>query len=271
MSAAVTQPAPPLVNTATGGDRVRQFAVIVVTVLTLIVNVMATTLPINGIDTGAISDLSPVLFTPAGYVFSIWGVIYLGMIAYTIFQAIPAQAANPRLRAIGWLYVVSGLANSLWIFLWHYLQYGWSVVVMLVLLACLAVIYTRLWPTRLQVSRGEWWTTNLTFSIYLGWITVATVANVTVFLYQTGWNGWGIAPEMWTVVMLAVAAALGVYFGFVRADVAYPLVLAWSFAGIYVKQNAAIQLVAWTAAGLAVLMVAMAVVAFMRNRRVKNT
>jgi benzodiazapine receptor len=257
----------PAAQVATAGDYLRQFAVIFVTLLTLTVNGMANALPINGIQTGKISDKFPVLFTPAGYVFAIWGVIYIAILAFTVFQALPSQRTNPRLRAIGWLYVVSGLANSGWIFLWHYFQFGWSVLVMLVLLVSLILIYARLWPTRRQVSRGEWWTTNLTFSIYLGWITVATVANVSIFLYQAGWNGFGIAPEQWTIIMLLVATGLGAFFGLRLYDAAYVLVLVWAFVGIWVKQSAASgsTMVAWVALALSLTLAVVAIVALMQS------
>ena len=248
----------------------RQFAVIFVTILTITVNALANILPINGLATGEISDRFPVLFTPAGYVFSIWGVIYLGLIAYTIYQALPSQRDNPRLRAIGWLYVVSGLANSLWIFLWHYLQFGWSVPVIVVVLVSLALIYARLWPARRSVSRGEFWTTHIPFSIYLGWLTVATVANTAVWLYDLGWNGGPIAPEWWTVIMLAVATVLGLLFGLRLHDGAYVLVLAWAFAGIWVKQSAT-PTVAMTALALSVVMTVVAVVAIVQNVRSART
>ena len=263
-------PSLPATTSATGGDYLRQFAVIVATLGTIAVNIMATSLPINGLPTGEISDRYPTLFTPAGYVFAIWGVIYLGMLAYMVFQALPSQRTNPRLRSIGWPYVLSGLANSVWIFLWHYLQFGWSVLVILVLLASLALIYARLWPTRSQVGRGEWWSTHLTFSIYLGWVSVATVANVSVFLTAAGWNGGGIAPELWTVIMLSIAGVLGLFFGLRLRDAAYALVLVWSFAGIYVNQGAT-PLVAWTALALAGIMVVVAVVAFIRGRSALRT
>ena len=268
MSSAVLPSTSPV---AVGGkDMLRQFAVIFVTILTITVNGLANALPINGIQTGAISDSYPVLFTPAGYVFAIWGVIYLGLIAYTVFQALPSQRGNPQMRAIGWIYVVSGLANSLWIFLWHYLTFGWSVLVILVLLVSLALIYARLWPVRTQVSRGEWWTTHLPFSIYLGWASVATVANVSVWLYDLGWTGAPLTPEWWTVIMLAVASVLGLLFGLRLHDAAYVLVLVWAFAGIWVKQSAT-PLVAWTAAALAVVMAVVAVLALVQSRRMART
>ena len=209
------------------------------TVVTVTVNVLANALPINGQRTGEISDRFPVFFVPAGYVFTIWLVIYIGLAAYTVFQALPAQRADPRLRAIGWWYVVSGVANSVWIFLWHYNLFVWSVVVMAALLASLIVVYLRLAPTRRQVTRAEWWTTNVPFSIYLGWITVATVANITAALYYVGWNGGFLPPEWWAAIMMAVATALGIVLLWRYRDIAYVLVLIWAIAGIGVKQSAA--------------------------------
>ena len=264
MSSAVLPSTTPV---AVGGkDMLRQFAVIFVTILTIAVNALANILPINGLETGAISDSFPVLFTPAGYVFSIWGLIYAGLIAYTVYQALPSQRANPRLRAIGWLYVASGLANSLWIFLWHYLQFGWSVLVIAVVLASLALIYARLYPARQNVSRGELWTTHIPFSVYLGWLTVATVANIAVWLYDLGWSGAPLTPALWTVTMLAVATVLGLFFGLRLRDGAYVLVLVWAFAGIWVKQSAT-PLVAYTALGLSAALAVVAIVAIVQNLR----
>ncbi len=267
MSSAVL---PSTAPAAVGGkDMLRQFAVIFVTILTITVNALANILPINGLETGVISDNFPVLFTPAGYVFSIWGLIYTGLIAYTIYQALPSQRANPRLRAIGWLYVVSGLANSLWIFLWHYLQFGWSVLVIAVVLVSLALIYARLYPSRWSVSRGELWTTHIPFSVYLGWLTVATVANMAVWLYDLGWSGAPLTPALWTVTMLAVATVLGLFFGLRLRDGAYVLVLVWAFAGIWVKQSAT-PLVAYTALGLSAALAVVAVVAIVQNLRARR-
>lgn len=267
MSSAVL---PSTAPAAVGGkDVLRQFAVIFVTILTITVNALANILPINGLETGVISDNFPVLFTPAGYVFSIWGLIYTGLIAYTIYQALPAQRANPRLRAIGWLYVASGLANSLWIFLWHYLQFGWSVLVIAVVLVSLVLIYARLYPARQSVSRGELWTTHIPFSIYLGWLTVATVANTAVWLYDLGWSGAPLTPALWTVTMLAVATVLGLFFGLRLHDAAYVLVLAWAFAGIWVKQSAT-PTVALTAGMLAIVMAVVAVVALVQKSPIRR-
>src|SRR5512146_2629169 len=146
-------------------DIVRQISVAVTVLMTLIVNILANALPLNGQNTGQISDKFKVYFVPAGYVFSIWGLIYLGLIAYGIFQALPAQRENPRLRATGWWIALGGLANSAWIFLWHYQQFPLTLVAMLVLLASLIITYLRLGVGRTTVSPAERWAVRLPFSV----------------------------------------------------------------------------------------------------------
>lgn len=231
----------------------------------LLVNILANALPLNGQNTGVISDQFKVFFVPAGYVFAIWGVIYIGWIAFVIFQALPSQRDNPRLLRIGWLFVLSCAANALWLFAWHYGYFPLTVVLMVSLLLTLLAIYVRLNINRTQVSALEKWTVDIPFSIYLGWISVATVANITDLLYYWKWDGWGLAPELWAVIMLVVTLGIALMMALTRADVAYLLVLVWSFAGIAVKQSAA-PLVA-TAAWVAVLLVIVMIPVGWRFRR----
>jgi hypothetical protein len=236
-------------------DTLRQISVIVSVLATLIVNFLANALPINGQTTGQVSDRFNVYFVPAGYVFSIWGLIYIGLIAYTIFQALPAQRANPRLRAIGWWVVLSGVANSVWIFLWHYNLFPLTLIAMLVLLATLIVTYLRLGIGRTAVSSGERWAVQLPFSIYLGWITVATVANATSLLDYLKWDRFGLAPELWMGIMLAAVLVIAVLMNFTRRDVAYAAVILWALAGISVKHAAvaAVAVPTWITFGLVAL------------------
>ena len=231
-------------------DRIRQILVVVAVLAMIAVNIMANALPINGQDTGEISDRFDVFFVPAGYVFSIWGLIYLGLLAYAVYQALPAQAENPSLRSIGYLFVLSCLANIAWIFLWHYIQVALSVLAMLALLGLLTAIYLRLDIGRAQVSSAMKWLVHVPFSIYLGWITVATIANITSWLYSVEWSGWGISPEMWTVIMLAIATIVGGAMSMTRGDVAYSAVLIWAFIGIALKHQdtAIVSNAAWIAA-----------------------
>jgi hypothetical protein len=238
----------------------RQLAVIVTILITLVVNVLANALPLNGLNTGQISDRFQVYFVPAGYVFSIWGVIYLGLIAFAIFQALPAQRENPRLRAAGWWISLGGLANSAWIFLWHYEQFPLTLIAMLVLLGTLIVTYLHLNIGRSAVSAAETWAVRLPFSIYLGWITVATVANVTSLLDYLKWNGFGIAPEIWMGIVLAAVVVIAVLMNFTRRDVAYTAVILWALAGIAIKHAAvaAVTIPTWITFGLVALTLAAA-------------
>ena len=241
-------------------DILRQLSVILTVLATLIVNGLANALPLNGLNTGQISDRFHVYFVPAGYVFSIWGVIYLGLIAYTIFQALPSQRENPRLRAIGWWVSLGGLANIAWIFLWHYEQFPATLIAMLMLLTTLIVTYLRLGTGRSAVPAAERWAVRLPFSIYLGWITVATVANVTDVLDYAGWDRFGIAPEIWMVIVLAAVLVIATLMNFTRRDIAYAAVILWALAGISVKQAAvaAVAIPTWIVFGLVALTLAAA-------------
>jgi hypothetical protein len=231
-------------------DTIRQYANLLTVLIGLAVNILASTLPLNGQNTGEISDRFQVFFVPAGYVFSIWGLIYIGWIAFTIFQLQPSQKDNARLRRLGYLFAISNLFNAAWLFCWHYNLFGLSVLVMLGLLGLLIASYLRLDVNRIRVSRIEYWSVDVLFSVYLGWITVATVANITDWLYYIGWDGFGIAAEAWAVIMLVVASLLGLAMALTRRDAGYLSVLVWAFAGIAIKQSAApvVAVSAWAAA-----------------------
>ncbi|MGW8224482.1 MAG: tryptophan-rich sensory protein [Anaerolineales bacterium] len=243
-------------------DTVRQVLVLIAAFTTIIFNILANTLPLNGLNTGDISDRFKIFFVPAGYVFSIWGLIYLGIIAYAIYQVLPAQRENPRLRSIGYLFILSCVANIIWLFLWHYEIFEFTLVAMLVLLLSLIAIYLRLGIGKTKVTRGELWAVQIPFSIYLGWITVATIANATQLLYYLDWNGWGISPEIWTVIMLAAGVVISALISLTRADIAYSLVLVWAYIGIAVKHSDT-SLVATSAlvgAGLILLILLLALI-----------
>ena len=230
-------------------DTLRQITVVVAILVTIIINILANALPLNGLNTGQISDRFHVYFVPAGYVFSIWGIIYIGLIAYAIYQALPAQKTNPRLQATGWWVVLGGLANSAWIFLWHYQQFVATLGAMLVLLATLIAVYLRLGVGQTKVSRGENWAVRIPFSIYLGWITVATVANISDVLDFVKWNRFGISDAIWMVIILGAVVVIGGLMNFRRRDVAYAAVLLWALAGIAVKFPAEglVTVATWTA------------------------
>ena len=252
-------------------DVVRQWVVVLALIVTLVVNGLANALPLNGLTTGDISDRFEVYFVPAGYVFSIWGLIYLALIAFAVYQALPAQRENPALRRIGYWFAGSCLANAAWIFLWHYEQFPLTLVAMLALLALLIVVYLRLGIGRKKVPPAEVWLVQVPFSIYLGWITVATVANVTSLLDYLGWGGWGIDPQVWAVIMLIAATIIGSLLSLTRGSAAAPtaaymLVLMWAFAGIAVK-HAGVPLVAISAWVMTAVVGVMLVVGVFLGRR----
>jgi len=238
-----------------------QWLVPVTTVATIAVNGMANALPIAGRLTGEISDSFPVVITPAGYVFAIWGVIYLGLAGYAVWQSLPAQATNRRAQAVAVPVAIGNLANLVWILLWHHLWIGTSLVAMLVLLVTLMLVYLRLRPlpgtalARGAVDRAERLWARGTFSVYLGWITVATVANVTIALWDGGARErlLGLPPQAWGVVALLVATALGARMLQRYRDVAYAAVLVWAFVGIVVAQSSSVFVAATAVLGALVL------------------
>ena len=225
---------------------------IITFVFTLALNFLATNLPLNNLTTGQISDMFEIYFVPAGYVFSIWGLIYLGLLAFIIYQALPINRNNARLaRMDGW-FVLSNIANALWLVSFHYLQFGLALVLMLVLLFSLIMIFLRLEIGKVKESSGFRWLVHVPFSTYLGWISVATIANATQLLYVLEWDGFGIAPEVWLVIMLAAAVVISALMSFSRQNIPHALVLIWAFIGIAVKfpDVNLVNLSAWGAAGL---------------------
>ena len=230
----------------------RQAAVILSTLLTIAVNGLANGLPLNGLNTGEISNRFETYFVPAGYVFSIWGLIYLGLLAFIIYQALPAQRDNPRLIKIGWAVVAGNLANAAWIFFWHYLLFPLSLFAMVTLLVTLLFVYTRLEIGKTSVGAFEHWLVNVPFSVYLGWITVATIANTADVLDFVKWRQFGISDEIWMAIILVVVTVIAWLMSLTRKDVAYLSVLLWALAGIGVKfpQSGIVTTSVWVVFGL---------------------
>jgi translocator protein len=222
--------------------KVLQVLNIVAFIAVLVVNGLASTVGINGAQTGDLSDTIPNLFVPSGLTFSVWGVIYLLLILFSIGQArglFSRSAEAPEgTRKIGLLFVLSSAANVSWLLLWHFKLVALSQAAMLVLLGSLIAIYLRLGTGSRRAGAAERLIFRLPFSVYLGWITVATIANMTALLVTAGWNGFGLAPEVWAVVVIAVAALVTAAVLATRRDAAYGLVVLWALAGIALKRSA---------------------------------
>jgi benzodiazapine receptor len=228
-----------------GGNILAFFSVI-------LINGMANGIPIGGQTTGEISAKYPSLFTPAGYVFSIWGLIYLGLTTFLIWQALPAQRSNERLADIRIPFLASCACNAIWIFMWHYDLLFMSLVLMLGILASLIQIYRKLNIALSDTSATERWFVHLPFSIYIGWITVATIANISAAQIHWGWDSYGFNAETWTLIKIALAGAIAVTILFRRRDIAFVLVVVWAAVGITVKH----LLTPMVAGGAAVLAIA---------------
>ena len=193
-------------------------------------NVMSNALPINNQSMAEISAKYPSLFTPAGFTFSIWGVIYLALLLFVVYQALPAQRSNQAIASISRLFQINCIANSIWILVWHFDLLAVSVAVMLVILTTLALIYRKL--------LGENLLLRLPFSLYTGWISLATIANISALQIGSGWDDVGMSAIHWTLLKLALAGALGASIAIKYRDAAFVLVVAWAAYGISVMQSA---------------------------------
>lgn len=204
----------------------------------VVVNFLANGLPINNRSTGAISDAYPNIFAPAGPAFSIWGLIYLLLGAYVIYQFVKKdQKTEDLLQKINPLFIATSLANISWIFAWHYDYIGLSVLIMATLLILLIKIADILRTE--QFTSLEKLLVWAPFSIYFGWITVASIANITVFLVSISWNGFGIADFVWTSIILLVGALIGILRMRKDNNIAYGMVLVWAYSWILFKHVSA--------------------------------
>lgn len=208
------------------------------------VNALANILPINGVGTGQLSDEIPNLFVPAGLTFSVWGLIYVLLACYAVAavgQAFRKKASALWNAADGAIFSLNMAANAAWIFAWHYRQVALSLGLMLVILGTLIWLEERNAAKARTGSadaggRATRFFLRTSLNVYLGWICVATIANVTALLVVSGWGGWGMDPRFWTVAMIVAGLAVGSLLIFLRGAVAAPLVIVWAYAGIVIKR-----------------------------------
>ena len=200
-------------------------------------NALANILPINGVNTGAVSEQYSNLFAPAGVTFSIWGLIYLLLLGHIIYQLIEIRTSESTrkrmLYEVGILFSVSSIINTIWIFMWHYDHIGITVILMLFLLLSLIAIRMRL--EKYTLNRTQKLLVRLPFSIYFGWITVATIANVTTYLVSIEWQGFSLPEAFWTNGILFVGGFIGIMTLIRLKDMAYGFVIIWAYAGILIK------------------------------------
>jgi hypothetical protein len=217
-----------------------QIANLIIFFATVIVNMLANLIPIGGKNTGELSDALPNLFVPAGITFSIWGVIYVLLGIFSFYQARDLfkkeKIDMPYLDKIGWFFVIANAANIVWIFLWHYQLVPLSLIAMIVLFLALLMVYLRLDIARSEVSRNEKIALQWPISVYLGWITIATIANVTAVLVYFNWDGFGISESIWTILIISTAVIITLGVLLTRKDIIYALVPIWASLGIVIKR-----------------------------------
>jgi hypothetical protein len=205
----------------------------------VVMNYLANALPLNGKNTGELSDAFPNLFVPAGVTFSIWGIIYLLLLAFCIVQFSGVNEAT--VTNIGWFFGISCLLNALWIVCWHYGKIPLSVIVMLGLLATLIYVNLQLKGLPAGIIKAS-------FGIYLGWICIATIASVTTLLVHTNWNSLGISAEIWTIVMIIIGAFITALAITRFNNYFIGLSVVWAFIGIIIKRHGDYRSIAITAA-----------------------
>ncbi|GAB5401025.1 MAG: hypothetical protein Aureis2KO_26100 [Aureisphaera sp.] len=217
---------------------------------TIFINYLSNTGVMNGETIGSISDGLNSLFTPAGYAFAIWGLIYLLLLGFAIYQgrSLFIRVENDDfVLKIGFWFLISCVANCCWVFTWMYGYTGLSIIAMFLLLVSLLKIILHndmeLWDAPLRTILFLWWP----FVIYAGWITVASIANVSAYLVKINWSGWGISPTLWTVFMIGIATSVNTILIWKRNLREFAAVGVWALFAIAVANWDAEQAVKTTA------------------------
>jgi len=209
-----------------------KYVVLILFVAMVGVNFLANALPLNGVTTGDLSDLYTNLFTPAGLTFSIWGLIYLLLGGFTIYQLTKESSAISKLRRY---FIWTSLANIAWIFAWHY-QIIWLSLIIMVTFLVLLIKTASILRKQQHTSKDHLWL-KLPFSVYFGWISVATIANFTVFFVDIGWNRFGLSEVFWMIAILIVGALIGSARALYDKNLAYLGVFVWAYIGILIKHT----------------------------------
>lgn len=212
------------------------------------VNIAADKLPINGQTTGEIANRLPVLLQPSSFAFSIWGLIYFLLAIWLVYSLFPSRRNLPIYKETSWLFIVSCILNSTWIIVWHYELFLLSVLVMLSLLFTLLLLYRKL--TLLQSKTFD----RVPFSIYLGWIIIASLVNISYYLVYIDWSVFVSAQVTWTIIFMFLGFAIATTFRMTYSDRFIPLVLVWAYVWIGIRQLNSIPFLSYIAFGLAGLL-----------------
>ncbi|XHH09349.1 MAG: TspO/MBR family protein [Candidatus Bathyarchaeia archaeon] len=251
-------------------EAILPFVNIAAFIITLIINGLSNTTLIGGRTTADVSNMYPTLITPAGYVFAIWGVIYVLLAIFLVYQALPSQRGKPFQKQINGLFILTNVFNVSWLFLWQNLYLSFSIILIIGFLLSLIAIYLKLNIGKSKAPLKEKLAVHLPFSVYLGWLTIATIANITVALTAANWDGFGIAAETWAILVLAVALLITLAVILTHRDIAFSLVVIWALAGIAVNQTNSTVILTAEIGIIIIAVVLIAVLAVQRLRKRKN-
>ncbi len=213
-------------------DSLRHLAVPAALLAMVAFNVLAVTLPLGGRATGEVSAMFQNLFTPAGWAFSIWSVIYIGLAAFTLYQFLPSQADDRVAHQVAILFTVSSLLNLSWLLAWHFLWIGLSMVIMLALVITVALIYLRVTSRKVDRTLAHRLMVALPFRLYLGWLIVATLANLAALLTARGWDWAPFGETGFALVLVGVAAIVGLLALLLKRDHFVILPVAWGLVAV---------------------------------------
>lgn len=217
---------------------VRQILNVIALAATIAFNGLSQALPLNGQTSAEIANRYPnMLYFPANYAFSIWGVIYTALLFFVIYQALPSQREAETSRQIGYGFIASCLFNIGWLTAFHYNLFPLSMILMALLLLTLITLYIRLDIGGEPVTRRDKWLVHVPFSLYLAWITAATVTNASYVLTDAGWNGFGLSNDIWAIIMLTVTGGIAALMVLTRRDVAYGLGIVWAVTAIAARHS----------------------------------
>jgi hypothetical protein len=243
---------------------------------TITINILANALPLNGKNTGVLSDQYPNLFVPTGLTFSIWGLIFVLFIVFVgfhLYESITHPDAAQKHIPIQSGFALSCVFNMAWIFAWHYEKVVLSVIIMLALL--LTLLFTFVQQQKIKAHGQISLLSTIPIDIYTGWITVATIANITALLVHLGWNGWGIAADVWTNLLIAVGTLIGITVLIRYQAIAYTLVIVWACLGIIIKRSStepiynSIIITSWVAIAILIIMILQTIFVLTRKKTAK--
>lgn len=231
-------------------------ATLVAIITAFVVNVWSNIFPLGGLSIGAISNtlFRDVLIIPANYAFVIWGIIYLGLFAFGIYQILPQGRNNSYIRKAGLFVIIASIAQCIWVYLFLSRMFAWSVIAMLLILIPLIGANLQLRLVN-PATRNFNWYARIPISIYLGWISVATIVNVACALFAFGWNGGIISPTTWTIIMVLIATGLASIMTTKYQDVAYTFVTIWALIAIAIKHSSNLPLLTVTVSGAVALLI----------------